>query len=171
MEGQIKESLPTAGKNKLSNGLFPVLPHFTPQSYILSCPCSSQHGGPKNFPVPPVVHIHWKAVCQDARHPAFGSVPSIDTQQCQWTPQEHINDQGNRRISLQQPPFIKLGKQSVHLPAQRGASGPFTRRRGGGTKYEKTEKEHQHAGMRFLILCDVRRLLTFWKKSQMTAVF
>lgn len=58
-------------------------------------------------------------------------------------------------------PFIKPGKQSLHLPTQAEASGPFTRRRGGGTQCEKAKKKHQHAGMRFLILCDARRLLTF----------
>lgn len=43
----------------------------------------------------PVVPFPWKALCHSSRHPAFGSVPSIEAKQCQWTPQEHINDQGN----------------------------------------------------------------------------
>lgn len=36
-----------------------------------------------------------KAVCQESYQPALGPVPSTDTKQCQWTPREHINDQGN----------------------------------------------------------------------------
>lgn len=62
-------------------------------------------------------------------------------------------------LSLQQPPFIKLWKQSLHLPAWRGASGPFTRPTGGGSTREKT-------GMCFLILCRVRHLTSFVQKSQ-----
>lgn len=42
-----------------------------------------------------IVLLLWNAVCQASRHPAFSSVLSIETKQCQWTPQEHINDQGN----------------------------------------------------------------------------
>lgn len=170
MEGQIKESLPTAGKNKWSKGLFPVF-HTLPLSLSLFIQPVSARRSQKLSSSPSCPHSLKGSL---SRRPP----PSLRVRPFHWHQtmpvdswQEHINDQGNRGISLQQPPFIKLGKQSVHLPAQRGASGPFTRRRGGGTKYEKTEKEHQHAGMCFLILCDVRRLLTFLKKSQMTAVF
>lgn len=98
----------------------------------------------------------WKVVCQDTRHTAFSSVPSFDSKQSQWRPQKHINDQGNRGISLWQPFFIKPGKQFFHLPTQTEASGLFTQSRGGGAKLWKGKKQKQRAGMHFHILCHIK---------------
>lgn len=55
-----------------------LVTYVIPQSGVLPCPCSScrqsQHRDPQKFPVPPVVHIQRKAVCQDTCHPASGSI-------------------------------------------------------------------------------------------------